>query len=352
MRFVLLVVAVFGLSGVAASHDLGNQAPVKTPLSYPESVPNPERQGGDTIFSAVIIPDLPYTDTGTTVGYGNDYDEVCPWGGNAPDVVYKYEPMTAQTVDIDLCGSDFDTKLYVYDSALGLVACNDDHYFADDPCGVYVSKLENVALLAGGTYYIVIDGYGSASGTYILNLTEYEPCVLACPDGAFPEGEPPLVDDYVDEHNSGCGESFLYWQELTADAMGDLTLCGVSGWYNFQGATYRDTDWYILISGPGESIEITGDAESETFMFELGPQDCYTVDVLQQVTAGPCAPASMTITGYPEGAPVWFWVGPTTFVPPSGASTMYDYVVWFSGLAPEVLATEATTWGSLKALYE
>ena len=52
----------------------------------------------------------------------------------------------------------------------------------------------------------------------------------------------------------------------------------------------------------------------------------------------------MTITGYAPGAPVWFWVGPTVFSPPGGDDSTYDYVVWFTGLEPGVVATEATTW--------
>ncbi len=95
-------------------------------------------------------------------------------------------------VDIDLCCSSYDTKVYVYDAGLNLIACNDDFYFGA-PCGVYVSKLENIPFAAGGTYYIIIDGYGEASGAYVLDITGFVPCVVTCPAGGYPEGEPPLV---------------------------------------------------------------------------------------------------------------------------------------------------------------
>ena len=127
------------------------------------------RGDGDTIATAIVIPALPYNDTGTTAGYVNDYDEICPYSGStAPDVVYKYVATSSQSVDIDLCGSGYDTKLYVYDAGLNLIACNDDFYFGA-PCGAYVSKLENVPFVAGTTYYIIIDGYGAASGAYVLD---------------------------------------------------------------------------------------------------------------------------------------------------------------------------------------
>ena len=89
----------------------------------------------------------PRTVTGTTAGFTHDYDEVCPYGGStAPDVVYRYAPAANVPVNIDLCYSSYDTKLYVYQDAVtpgAPLACNDDFYTAA-PCYMYSSKLENV----------------------------------------------------------------------------------------------------------------------------------------------------------------------------------------------------------------
>ena len=65
------------------------------------------RDGGDTCASATVIPSLPYTDTGTTVGKANNYDSGivtgCPYGGStAPDAVYKFTP-AADPIP-DACG--------------------------------------------------------------------------------------------------------------------------------------------------------------------------------------------------------------------------------------------------------
>jgi hypothetical protein len=84
---------------------------------------------GDTIETAIPIPTIPGTYTGTTVGYNNNYDEACPYGGStAPEVVLQVTPTEVMTVDIDLCYSSYDTKLYVYDEFLNLIACNDDFH--------------------------------------------------------------------------------------------------------------------------------------------------------------------------------------------------------------------------------
>jgi len=143
---------------------------------------------GENIASAIVLTGpLPISATGTTAGYLDDYDEACPYpGSGAPDVVYAYSPPSNVTIDIDLCGSSFDTKVYVYENAAtpgNPYACNDDFYM-DTVCGIYVSKIEGVILAAGNTYFIVIDGYsGSDYGNYVLKISEVV-LVPSCPPPA------------------------------------------------------------------------------------------------------------------------------------------------------------------------
>ncbi len=338
---ILLLVA-----GTATAQDVGLTTPPKSPAVCTPNVADPLRQGGDTIVAATLITSLPYNDSGTTTGYTDNYDEICPWGSVSPDVVYRYTPSWTTAPTIDLCGSGYDTKLYVYDANLNLIACNDD-YYTGPPCGQYVSKLENVAMAGGMTYYIVIDGYGNASGPYTLSVTEYIcTCYYPQPDN---EGEPPLVDDYVDHHNGGCNTPPDFpFQEIAGDDAGHAFLSATSGWYLFGGSDYRDTDWYLLTMGTGGTIEATVCAETATYFFELGPQDCDQVGVIQSVVNAGEFDMVMTIDGYEPGAPVWFWAGPTVFIPP-GFDT-YGYLVWFDGLATPV-AVEASTWSRVKILY-
>ncbi|MEE9553076.1 MAG: carboxypeptidase regulatory-like domain-containing protein, partial [candidate division Zixibacteria bacterium] len=103
----------------------------KPPFTGTPNIPDPNviLQGGDNIGNATVITSLPYNDAGTTSGYANDYDEICPYSGStSPDVVYAYTPGSNQMVDITLCnGSAYDTKLYVYENSAGnTIACNDD----------------------------------------------------------------------------------------------------------------------------------------------------------------------------------------------------------------------------------
>mgnify|MGYP002525883757 FL=1 len=133
------------------------------------------RQGGDTIGDATAIDALPFDAAGTTAGYIDDYDEECPYtGSTSPDVVYSYAPTADMSIDISICESAYDTKLYVYENDAGNnIACNDDACNSSDG-SPYRSTLDQVSLTAGNTYYIVVDGYSGNSGDYNISVTEAE----------------------------------------------------------------------------------------------------------------------------------------------------------------------------------
>ena len=146
--------------------------------------PSSTRQGGDTIEDATVITELEQL-TGTTSGYTDDYDAVCPYAGaTAPDVVYSFTPTTDVAVNITTCYSTYDTKIYVFENAAdnlattvtGADACSDDAYPPGvDDCTIWTSYIEGVYMAAGNTYYIVMDGYGAGEGEYTIDLEPYNP---------------------------------------------------------------------------------------------------------------------------------------------------------------------------------
>ena len=144
------------------------------PMTLTTRLHSAERQGGDTCGTAMVITALPFADTGTTAGYVDDYDEACPYtGSTSPDVVYEYSPTADQLVDVFLCNSGYDTKVFVYeDTCPNGVSCKDDAYYCEELGNDYRSYLSCVLMRAGHTYYIVVDGYGGESGTYDLTVTE------------------------------------------------------------------------------------------------------------------------------------------------------------------------------------
>jgi len=156
------------LPGVKAASSDDPVGPPKNPLV-----------GGEDCATATVIPSLPYLDSGTTTGAVHDYDETCPYsGGTAGDVVYAYTPATDEAVDITVCSNggdaNYDTKIYVYEgiASCGVTNfdCNDDACTAPSYGSPYNSELMGLALTAGNTYFIVVDGYGTSEGDYTLSV--------------------------------------------------------------------------------------------------------------------------------------------------------------------------------------
>lgn len=162
---------------------------ISTYIAYDPSDYAQPRQGGDTFDDAVAIDALPYNNTGTTNGYTDDYDEVCPYqNSTSPDVVYSFTPDMDYVLDLSLCGEDtyYDTKIYVYENDADNLAatldggaasaCNDDE--CQNSHTNYLSFLPGVVCTAGNTYYIVIDGYGGDAGDYALEILDGTPSPL------------------------------------------------------------------------------------------------------------------------------------------------------------------------------
>lgn len=305
------------------------------------------RVGGDTIGDATVIPSIPYYDGGNTCGYVNDYDEICPYSGStSPDVVYAFAPGASIAVAIDLCDSQYDTKVYVYQNAVGnLIACNDDA-----SCGYsgWQSHIDEVVMTPGNTYYIVVDGYGGACGDYSLAVTEVVPCEVPCPAGAQIEGEPPCVDNYYDSYNGGCN-STGYTTVLAQDA-GCATVCGKSCTYLYQGSSYRDTDWYTM-NALGGNVTVLGQAEFPFLMFIIyGPSGqnvtCSNYTLLSG-TGNPCVDVNISYS-LVAGVEFWVWAGPSVFT----GITEKNYVFTVCGIEGGVVPTEETTWGAIKNSYK
>jgi hypothetical protein len=278
-------------------------------------------QGGENVASATVLSgSLPVSVTGTTEGYNSDYDELCPYsGGDAPDVVYAYTPASNKFVDIDLCGSTFDTKLYIYENTVtpGVpYDCNDD-YYQDDVCGYYVSKIENLYLAGGNTYYIVIDGYfDNEFGEYTLGLSESAPppaCTwgvdIICPAGAVSENE-----TCGNNANGGCTMTPGTEQRETVPVTGG-SFCGTL-WAN---GGIRDYDQYELVLTEASLVILSADATQE-IQFGLmtggtggygGNPSCATITgVAPSASAGPCNESVLDLAILDPGT-YWFSVSMT-----------------------------------------
>ncbi|MCB2221547.1 MAG: choice-of-anchor J domain-containing protein [Bacteroidetes bacterium] len=109
------------------------------------------------------VVNLPFaTLSATSDGYNPD----C--GGDAPpiDIWYLYTPGMSGLATFDLCGSDFDTRIVLWeacpDGVISSLACN------DDDCGLQ-SRLSYV-VSSGESYYVQVGGYETETGTGLLSI--------------------------------------------------------------------------------------------------------------------------------------------------------------------------------------
>jgi len=342
--FLILLVTVPALA----------QAVDKPPSTMPANVPT-GRQGGDTVADAIPIPNLSFTTTGTTSGYTDDYDEVCPYtDSTSPDVVYSYQNLhvPCEYASIDLCQSSYDTKVYVYDSQLNVVECNDDFYY-NEPCWPYSSKIEMAEFAYGETYYIVIDGYGGEHGEYELEITEYCPCVVMCPPGIDDDGEPRLENDVPDTYNSGCDGDLSAPAIIPLPAASDgmLYLCGTLGWTTVDGELRPDTDWLSLIIGPTGEVEVYIQDNIGGILRVITPGDCADLEIQQTIQLEWCNEVQFTISGNP-GDEVWLQIDTDREEPFCGGYTPQEWEYWmlFHGLQ-ETVAVERHSWSGVKSLF-
>lgn len=136
------------------------------------------------VCPGTTIAGLPFTDIGSTNCDAHNYPN---FQGNAsPDAVYNYTSATCQSVTVTLCGSSYDTGLSVYRTGACpgtvLVAGNDDNL-----CGG-TSTLQSTLSFqasAGVPYFILVHGFSSDYGPYVLNVTG-QPC-----------GAPAILDSLV-----------------------------------------------------------------------------------------------------------------------------------------------------------
>jgi hypothetical protein len=228
-------------------------------------------EGGESVNDAVAINSLPFTDTGDTCDNIDDYDEACPYtGSDAPDVVYAFTPGSDMLVSINLCASGYDTKVFVYENEVTAgepFACNDDN---NAVCGPgYRSFLPDdddpaVWLITGNTYFIVIDGWDGACGTYELALEEVAPGACCLPDGSCA-----ILDS---ETCASLGGAF----------QGENTSCACIG--DIDGDGDVDTDDLLLLfaawgsADPDADLDDDGDVGVGDLLLLLAGWDCEAAD--------------------------------------------------------------------------
>ena len=112
---------------------------------------------------------------GNTTAFTADIAPFCGTGdGTGGGVWYRFVG-TGGSVTASLCGSGYDTKIRVYTGTCAALVCTVGN---DDFCGLQ-SQVTWVSVL-GTTYYLLVHGFGAASGAYTLSITCPPPPVPMC----------------------------------------------------------------------------------------------------------------------------------------------------------------------------
>lgn len=290
-------------------------------------LPPSGREGGENIATAIPIAAIPFTDNGFTCDNVNDYDEACPYtGSTAPDVVYSYTPAANQSINIDLWGSAYDTKVFVYENSYtpGFpYACNDDYY------SNWVSAIWGMPVTAGNTYYIVIDGYFGDCGNYVLLVDPVAPPPeCACLSCSIPEGEGDIPDYGTDNFNGGCNSNPNVFSPIQLNRV----ICGRANTYiSPAGGTSRDTDWYEITLTEAGTLYWSAIADFQLYLFILN-SDCNNIVVFASAQASGCVPATIS-ADLPAGT-YYLWAGYYDF---SGLPVGHNYnaVATFNAPPPD-----------------
>ena len=116
---------------------------------------------GDDTNDPIVVSSLPYIDTNDNSFCYSNQNLVY----NSPDIYYLLNPSPMmESVSVSLCGSSFDTFLSVVDGFGNVIAYNDDV----SGCGTQSGLTFNTEGL--GLVYIIVEGWGNASGEYILEI--------------------------------------------------------------------------------------------------------------------------------------------------------------------------------------
>lgn len=160
---IAFALIVAGCIASTASSAPNKPLPPLQPRSEAVNIVGP---ANDNCANAIQISVPSFNTTVNTAGASNEAGEPSTCGAIANTVWYKMGPFaTAQTVELDTFGSNYDTVLAITTGACGsqvAVACNDDSN------GTFQSQL--LFQVAPATvYYIQLGGFVGSTGNAVLN---------------------------------------------------------------------------------------------------------------------------------------------------------------------------------------
>ncbi|KAA3637428.1 MAG: hypothetical protein DWP97_00895 [Calditrichaeota bacterium] len=261
----------------------------------------------DDCDKATVIGDvteLPYsTELATFDGPG-----ACQTAAN---VWFEYTATCDGFATISTSGSDYDTRIAVYDGS-----CAGAELGCDDDGGTGVDSELEIPVYAGQVLVIELGGYSSNTGNGVLTTFCSAPCEITIPAGAVDEGEPCGSDV-----NGGCNS--------VPEAFGTAVCGGIVSGNAWADLSSRDTDWFELEVTECSEITLTGSAEFDFILGFVetgtpGSPDCATASALSPYVSGlECETQSVSMSVNP--GTYWIFVGPSVYEGYPCANGPFEY---------------------------
>ena len=276
--------------------DDGNACTTGDLCRYGSCVGGDVSSGCSPCAAIAVIPPQGGTFVGATSGAGTLAGR-CGASGPAPERVYAWTPATSGIATVTTCGTatTYDTVLYLRANACATgtdLACN------DDTAGCPVASAPNrgsrltPTVTAGLTYYVVVDGYSGAHGTYTLTV---EP-PATCGNGVREAREECDGDDRTACASGECSDCRC---TPPADGLPDLVADVSGAWLQYNASVPASDLAEGCASAPSgvDLLRFTAGASNRgTAPFVLGDPACPT----------PCSANPGAVCGNPE-----FVCGPT-----------------------------------------
>ncbi|MBI5058656.1 LamG domain-containing protein [candidate division KSB1 bacterium] len=195
--------------------------------------------GQDDCGSRAIVTGLPYVSTGSISEAAHNFggESPCPLGG--PDVIYEFTPLVSGAYSVSLCGSQFDTFLYVRSGGLCpgsvQIACNDNGCHAPADTLTLPQSYLDLPLAADSTYFVIVSRADtSTNGDYVLSISlqnQGDNCASAIAIDSLPYRASWTTIGALDDYHCGGNTAPDVIYSFTPDQSGiyAVTSCGSAG---------------------------------------------------------------------------------------------------------------------------
>lgn len=212
------------------------------------------------------------TESGTTVGSTFDGVGFCGTSNTAPGVWYEATGTGGPMIASTCTGTFYDSKLSVFTGTCGSLSCVGGN---DDACGLQSSVQWNST--SGTTYYILVHGFGSATGAFDLTLD----CPL-----------PPANDNACDAQTVTFGITPFDNRFATVEAgepspgagTGTSSCNSTDGWCSFE-TDVDNSVWFEFTAPASGCVRIVADGPGFDSQLALWSGDCNNLAGLTEIAA-------------------------------------------------------------------